>query len=145
VEAGELRSVASRLADAASSLIDPPVRLVKTIGDAIMLSSRETGALLQALFDLPALLRKDPTLPAVHMGIARGPAHVGGADVYGASVNLASRLTDLAPPGSLLASESVRDDVPGPHPWHAREVRVKGLDRPLCVYELTMDAALPGG
>jgi len=143
VEAGELRSLASRLADAASSVIDPPVRLVKVVGDAVMLSSRDTGALLEALLDLAALLRKEPGLPAVHMGMARGPAHVGGADVYGSPVNLASRLTDLARTECLLASESVRDDDANPYPWRAREVRVKGFDWPLAVYELAVNAVSP--
>jgi adenylate cyclase len=136
VEAGELKSVAVRLADAASSVTEPPVRIVKTVGDAIMVTSRETEPLIEMLVKLLPALSAQPTIPAVHVGVARGPAHVGGADVYGAPVNLASRLTDLAPADRIWVSESVRAECPG-REWRERgPSRVKGLREPVMVFEL---------
>jgi len=136
VEAGELKAIAARLAEAASSLIEPPVRLVKTVDDAILLMSRETGPLLDVLAKLMSRLADDRDLPAVHVGVARGPAHVGGADVYGAPVNLASRLTDLAPTRRVWADEPVVATSRDSTRWHVRgPTTVKGLQAPVIVFE----------
>jgi adenylate cyclase len=50
-------------------------------------------------------------LPVLRAGIARGEVLSRGGDYYGAPVNLASRITDIARPGSLLVSEEVRAEV----------------------------------
>src|ERR1700726_3927632 len=41
----ELGALAGRLEDLAQELVEPPVKLVKTIGDAVMLSSGEPQAM----------------------------------------------------------------------------------------------------
>ena len=54
-ERGRRRSsgaLAERFAELASDLAEPPVRLVKTVGDAVMLVSPDTDALLSMLLDL---------------------------------------------------------------------------------------------
>jgi adenylate cyclase len=136
VDAGELRSIAARLADAADDVIDLPVRFVKTVGDAILLMSRETPALLEALIKFQATATDHHNIPATHVGVARGWANVGGADVYGAPVNRASRLTDLAPSGKIWAAASVVDDSTG-MAWVARgEWAIKGCSEPIAVFEL---------
>jgi adenylate cyclase len=48
-----------------------------------------------------------PELPPVRAGIARGPVLARDGDFYGPVVNLASRLTDIARAGTVLASSSV--------------------------------------
>jgi adenylate cyclase len=137
VEAGELKSVAARLVAAASALSEPPVRIVKTVGDAVMLASRESAPLIDVVVKLVPNLRVQSDVPPVHVGIARGPAHIGGADVYGASVNLASHLTDLAPANRIWVSQSVRVDVPDGVRFVAQGRRpVKGVTKPIAVFEL---------
>jgi adenylate cyclase len=144
VEAGQLKSIATRLADAASSVIEPPVRLVKTIGDAIMLMSRDTHALVDALLKLFPVVRDDPELPAVHAGLACGPAHIGGADVYGSPVNLASRLTDLAPTERIWTHDAVTAACPD-HDWRPRgHQRIRGLQDRVAVLELWPFADVSG-
>jgi adenylate cyclase len=136
LEAGQLKSIATRLVDAANAVVEPPVRLVKTVGDAIMLMSRDTVALVDTLVELFPIIASDPELPAVHSGLASGPAHIGGADVYGATVNLASRLTDLAPTGKLWAHDAVVSACAHVE-WCPRgHQRVKGLHDPVALYEL---------
>jgi adenylate cyclase len=50
----EYGALTDRLAELVSDLVEPPVRLVKLIGDAAMLSSRETEPLLNAALGLQA-------------------------------------------------------------------------------------------
>jgi adenylate cyclase len=103
VDAGELKSIATRLVDVAEGALVPPVRVVKSLGDAILLMSREAPALLEVVTTINEVLRSEPDAPPIHCGVAYGLTQVGGADVYGAPVNLASRITDLAPAGQIWA------------------------------------------
>jgi adenylate cyclase len=105
------------------------VRIVKGIGDAVMFSARETLAAAAAAADLqrafaasgPALARegeppRDP--PPLRVGIARGPVLRAYADYFGRTVNIASRLSDVAAPGTIL----VLRETPAPR-WSAHGLR----------------------
>jgi adenylate cyclase len=107
VDAGELKSIATRLVDFAEAAMTPGVRLVKNLGDAILLVSRDAPEMLRVLVAINEAVRSDPEVPPVHCGVAYGVAHLGGADVYGAPVNRASRITDLAPSGEVWADAAV--------------------------------------
>ncbi len=50
----------------------PPVRFVKTIGDAVMLVSTETSALLDAMLSLVEATDADEELPQLRVGVAYG-------------------------------------------------------------------------
>ncbi|MEI4908316.1 adenylate/guanylate cyclase domain-containing protein, partial [Klebsiella pneumoniae] len=82
-------------------------RVVKTIGDEVMfigLPNQVVDAAL-ALRDAAA---QSPDLLPVRAGVAAGPVVAHNGDFYGPVVNLASRLTDLAPRGLVLASDELR-------------------------------------
>jgi adenylate cyclase len=137
VDAGELKSVAMRLAGLADRVIDLPVRLVKTVGDAILLMSRDTTALVHAIVELNAAASAEGALPPLHCGVAYGPAYVGGADVYGAPVNLASRLTDLAPATRIWTVGAVVKASTDVFSWLSRGTRdIKGCEQPIEIFEL---------
>jgi adenylate cyclase len=82
-------------------------RIVKTIGDEVMFVGL-ADTVARAALALVRRARGYPELPAVRSGVARGPVLARDGDFYGPVVNLASRLTDLAEPGTVLASASVR-------------------------------------
>jgi adenylate cyclase len=110
VDPGSLGAVATRLEELTRDAIKRPVRLVKTIGDEVMLESADTVALLDAALDLlDAADGEDDEFPQIAVGIARGPAISRGGDLFGHSVNLASRVTATARPGSVLVTEEVKD------------------------------------
>ena len=84
-------------------MIDAPVRLIKTIGDAAMLTSLEPEPLLDAALTLlDAAEAEAEDFPQLRAGIAIGPALSRAGDWFGRPVNLASRITQIARPGSLL-------------------------------------------
>ncbi len=108
--AEELEHVASRLAELAHDVATPPVRFVKSIGDAVMLVCFEAAPLLSAILDLADAAAADD-LPRLRIGLASGCAVSRAGDWYGSPVNLASRVTAAARPGTVLVAESARDAV----------------------------------
>ena len=64
-----------RLAELAASVTDPPVRLVKVIGDAVMLVAPEPRPLVEAMLQLAALADAEGHgFPQLRIGIASGQA-----------------------------------------------------------------------
>ncbi len=108
VQPEDLERLANRLADAAREVAVGPVRLIKTIGDAVMLVSADAAALLDAVLKLVAVTETDEEFPRLRVGLATGPAVSRAGDWFGGSVNLASRITGAARPGTVLAAESTR-------------------------------------
>ena len=110
--ATDLGRVAGRLAAMAADAVDPPVQLVKTVGDAAMFVSAETEPLMDVLLRLVAAADEEgEEFPQLSAGAARGLALSRGGDWYGSPVNLASRITDVARAGSVLVSREVREDA----------------------------------
>jgi adenylate cyclase len=137
VDAGQLRSVAAGLVALAEGVVALPVRIVKTVGDAILLMARDTEPLVDALAAILAAAENDDAFPPVHVGVARGSAYVGGADVYGAPVNLASRITMLAPAGRIWGDAAVAGAGGKDPRWVSIGKRdVKGHAQPVEVFDL---------
>jgi adenylate cyclase len=111
----ELGELAGQLANITHEVVTEPVQFVKTIGDAVMLVSADGEKLLGAVLQLlEAAAGYD--LPPLRAGMASGLAVTRAGDWYGSPVNVASRVTDAAPPGSVLVAESARaaiGDAPG--------------------------------
>jgi len=127
----EVGRVAARLEVLGGAVAGGPVRLVKTIGDAVMLVSDEPAALVLAGLDLvDAVADEGEDFPQVRVGIAHGAATPLSGDWFGAPVNLASRMTSLARTGSVLAAQDARDRMPDEPrvSWSfAGDRRVKGV------------------
>lgn len=107
----DLEHLAHRLADLARDVAVPPVRFIKTIGDEVMLVSSDPVALLNSVMDLVDATEGDDDLPRLRAGVATGMAVSRAGDWFGSSVNLASRVTGAARPGSTLVSESTREAI----------------------------------
>jgi adenylate cyclase len=131
LEVGELGSVASRLAALANDTAVGPVRLIKTIGDAAMLVSSEPTALVEAALNLIDSAEA-AELPALRAGIAFGDAVLRSGDYFGHSVNLASRATGSARPGTVLCTQEVRDAAEADFNWsYAGRFKLKGISAPV--------------
>jgi adenylate cyclase len=135
----DLGMVATRLEAIAREVVAPPVRLVKTIGDAVMLTADEPAALVATALDLVVASDAEAEtdrFPQLRVGLAYGPTVARGGDVFGRAVNLASRVTQIARAGSVLATREIRDAAgQDAFRWssaHAR--RLKGLPDPVPLY-----------
>lgn len=107
----KLEQLARRLGDLARELAVAPVRFVKTIGDAVMLVSTDPAALLEAALALLDAATSDADFPRLRVGLAAGQAVSRAGDWFGSPVNLASRVTGAARPGTVLVAESFRDAI----------------------------------
>lgn len=103
----DLAHLAGRLSDHARDVAGNPVQFVKMMGDAVMFVSPEPLALLDAVLDLVDAVAAD-SLPRLRVGIAYGCAASYAGDWYGSSVNLASRITAVAPPWAVYADDAAR-------------------------------------
>lgn len=115
-------STLQREAEAAAAGNDG--RLVKLLGDGAMLRFPDAERGLKAALALVRALSVDGSLPA-HAGVHAGPVIERDLDLFGRTVNLASRLAEAAGPGEVLVSEAVRDSV------HSPAVRFERADGPV--------------
>jgi adenylate cyclase len=134
----ELGRIARRLEELTRAELRPHVRLVKTIGDAVMLVSPDAVALVEtmlALVEAAGVAAEEEAFPRLRAGIATGAARERDGDVYGNAVNVASRLTALARPGSVLTDDATHDAAGRAFAWsYAGDRRIKGLANELKLF-----------
>jgi adenylate cyclase len=111
----DVGAIVRRFERAVSDAVQPPVRLVKTIGDAAMLVSPEPAPVVDAVLSLVERSRDES--PLLRGGIASGEGLPRAGDWYGRPVNLASRLTSFARRGSVVASKEVRNELRDGYDW----------------------------
>jgi adenylate cyclase len=136
-DAPRISEVVARLGDLAGEVAAPPVRLVKLIGDAAMLVSGDADALIDATLTLVAAADRERDLPALRAGAAFGDALNQGGDWYGRPVNLASRVTALAPAGAVIATAGLRERVGDTRRWEPiAAAKLKGIADPGTLYRI---------
>ena len=128
----ELGGLAGRLTKLASSVVKPPVRVVKQIGDAVMLVSPDVPATVETCLALVERADGEEDFPPLRAGVAYGPAVNRWGDWFGSTVNVASRLTARARPGAVLVTDPVRKAAEDRFDWSpAGDKKLKGLQKPL--------------
>jgi adenylate cyclase len=143
LEAGELDQVVSTFSRLAAEVAGPRVRLVKTIGDAAMFASSEPDRLVASALDLfDAATQAE--LPSLRVGVASGSVVLRAGDLYGQAVNLASRVTGVARPGSVLCTKEIRDAAADGFDWSfARRHRLKGIGDAVPLYRARRLESVP--
>lgn len=130
LDPAEIGDLTQNLSEMAGEVAGGPVRLVKLIGDAVMLTSNDPGRLLDAALELVA--RSEDAgegFPLLRAGAAYGRVVARGGDYYGRPVNLASRITNMARAGSVLCDEALHDAIEDDYQWSfAGERKLKGID-----------------
>lgn len=114
-------------------------RLVKLLGDGAMLRFPDAQRGLDAAVALVRALSVDGSLPA-HAGVHAGPVIERDLDLFGRTVNLASRIAGAAGPGEVLVSEAVVEGVLnselGFEPIDRAEL--KGVTEPVQLFRVTL-------
>ena len=136
LEAADLGEVATRFSVLADDAVAEPVKLVKMIGDAVMLVSRQPEPLLETALGLvEAADAEGEGFPQLRAGVAMGEALGRFGDWYGATVNLASRVTTVAEPASVLATSAVHEATRDSFAWSAAgRKRLKGIEQNVALY-----------
>ncbi len=136
---GELGRLVQRFEGLASDVVTAGGgRVVKTVGDEILFTAADPLAGAVIALSLSEQMAVDELLPDVRVGLAHGPVLHSLGDVYGPTVNLASRLTALAQPGTVVTDAVTAAALAaGPDlvllPQRRRQVRGFGSLQPLLV------------
>jgi adenylate cyclase len=101
-----------------------------------MLTSPEPAPLLDAALNLiDAADAEGEDFPQLRAGAALGLALPRAGDWFGRPVNLASRITSIARPGSVLAEREVRESAREAYGWsYAGERRLRGVREPVSLF-----------
>jgi adenylate cyclase len=146
VSAEELGQLASRLADLARDVTRPPVRFIKTIGDAVMLVCPEPTPLLDTVLKLVEMVDSDNDFPRLRAGAASGMAVSRAGDWFGSPVNVASRVTGVARPGTVLVADSVWEAVSDTGQFQASFAssrRLKGIKNEVKLFRVRRGGSPP--
>src|SRR5262245_22591023 len=113
-------------------------RLVKLLGDGAMLRLEDAIVGVDAALDLVETMSGEGALSS-HAGVHAGPVIERDLDVFGQTVNLASRIADVARPGEVLASQAVVDAAgDGAFVFERRQdAELKGLPAPITLFRVS--------
>lgn len=103
----ELSYVVNRFETITSDLISAGGgRVIKTMGDEVLFTAWPVASAAEIALRIADEINADAMLPDVRVGIATGEVLPRLGDIYGNTVNLASRITTLAQPGHVLCDET---------------------------------------
>ena len=86
-------------------------RIVKTIGDEVLFQADDPASAAEIALELLAAAAEHPDLPEMRAGLALGEVVTRLGDVYGSTVNIASRLTSIARPGWVLVDRELHAEL----------------------------------
>jgi adenylate cyclase len=88
-------------------------RVVKTIGDAVLFIADDLTTAAEVAVDLVAAIEARPELLPVRTSLVWGRVVSRSGDVFGPTVNLASRIVDVAPPRTVLMDAASAEVLAG--------------------------------
>jgi adenylate cyclase len=131
-EEGEEEALSSveRFVEGVTHTLPEDARVVKTIGDEVMVVGTDVGALVDWAVGFVGMVEERPE---PRLGINYGSTLYRDGDYFGREVNLASRVVARARGGEVLVTDSVVDAVSSAA--HLRfepigDVKLKGFDEP---------------
>jgi adenylate cyclase len=136
LEARDLAVLVERFGQLSSDIVAARRgRLVKMVGDEVLFVADTPADAALIGLEVAEAMAADPELPDVRVGIATGTVLTRMGDVFGRTVNLASRLTAQAAPGTVLVDADTADALAEDGRFaldveRTRAVRGMGLVRP---------------
>lgn len=108
-------------------------RVIKMIGDEVMFVAEDAAAAAEIALGLVEAHAADPAMPDIRVGLAVGPVVGWEGDLFGPTVNLASRLVKFAKPASIVVTTAVADAIAADGRFRVqqlrRRARLKGFDK----------------
>ncbi|WP_309647073.1 adenylate/guanylate cyclase domain-containing protein [Nocardioides sp.] len=95
-------------------VVDRGGRIIKNIGDEVLVVADDVTAAAEIALTMTARGSDEADrFPEVRAGIAYGPVVTRLGDVFGPTVNIASRLTSLARPGTVVVDQGAYERLSG--------------------------------
>jgi len=131
-EVGEEEAVSTveRFIDAVNDTLPDDARVIKTIGDEVMIVAQDAAALTDWAVGFQRLFRERPT---PRIGVHTGVALYRDGDYFGREVNLAARVVARARGGEVVVTDTVMDLVKDDGHLsfeNIGDVKLKGFDEP---------------
>lgn len=107
-------------------------RIIKTIGDEVLFAADTAADAARIGLELVEEHAVNAEFPQLRVGIAWGPVLNRLGDVFGPTVNVASRLTSIVRPGRVLVDKELAEAIDGDEDFKLRRMRrvsVKGYRR----------------
>lgn len=129
-------------------------RIVKTVGDGVLVEFGSAVEAMRCAVELQrGMVERNANLPAgrrqsFRIGLHLGDVIVSDQDVFGDTVNVASRLQGLAEPGSIVLSAGVHEQVRDKLAMPYRDLglrSLKNIDRPLRAYAVDGNTSVRSG
>ena len=139
-EQGELTAIdaVERFLALVTSTLPDEARVIKTIGDEVMIVGADAAALSRWAVEVERRQRRRRGQPLPRIGIHRGHALYRDGDYYGRAVNLASRVAARSGPGEVLVTrqvvEAARDELTFER---IAEARLPGFAAPIEIFRAT--------
>lgn len=142
-DAEALSTIERCLAIIQQACVDSGGRVVKTIGDEVMAVFPAADGAARAATDMQARISMQRTSRgtplAIHVGFNFGPVLEEGNDVFGDSVTVAARLSNLAKGGQVFTSAQTVEELPPALRARTRSQQahtVKGKQKDIDLFEL---------
>jgi adenylate cyclase len=125
----EALSLVERFVEGVTNTLPDDARVVKTIGDEVMVVGNDVQALVDWAVGFAGLFQERPE---PRIGIHWGTTLYRDGDYFGRDINLASRVVARARGGEVLVTDSVTEAVRGAHLVFEGigQVKLKGFDEP---------------
>ena len=127
----EALSFVERFIDAVTHTLPEGARIIKTIGDEVMIVGQDVGSIVDWAVGFQRLYEEERPPPRI--GINAGPVLYRDGDYFGREVNMAARVVARARGGEVLVTDGIVDVIG--HPEHLEisnigQVKLKGFDQP---------------
>jgi adenylate cyclase len=140
--------LATDFADLAVGQLAAGDRLVKTLGDAVLLAASSPLAGLGLVSRLLDACHRADGFPVVRAGLHTGPAVERGGDLFGSAVNLTARVAAEAAGGQVLSTSAVAEAAGGSgiRTESLGTFRLRNIAQPIELFALDLGAhPMPGG
>ena len=129
----ELAAIVDRFEETAYDVVGAHGgRVIKMIGDEVMFAVDDPRAAVEIGLTLADVYEDDEELSGIRVGLACGPVLALSGDLFGPTVNLASRIVSVAYESSVVVSGEIQDQLTDDPTLHFKALRtrfLKGLGR----------------
>ena len=142
----EAVALLARFESLAASAMSANDRLVKAIGDAVMVAFADPQAAIDGTRRLFEACMTEAGMPMPRAGLHHGDAIERDGDYFGSTVNLAARVAGQAHGGQVLATEAVADVArrAGTHVVDLGSFSLRNLTTPVELFELGLSPLFAG-
>jgi len=119
--------------------LEPGVRIVDSIGDAVFCAGEDTHAVVRTALRLREAVAREPDFPRASTGIHRGPVVERAGRLFGSPINLTARLTSRAAGEQILCTVEIAGALAAAAGVKCRplgEQQFRNVAHPVELYEL---------